>query len=97
MNLLGFDIVEGAGMDGLVNGFRSELTHGKRGASQGKQPVRAGQRHFVQGAGGDNAGDKQLEGRVKTCLSQLKQRRLWEGANRLTDARESQINIERAF
>jgi hypothetical protein len=43
----------------------------------------------------DDTGDELLKRRAEPLISQLKQRRLWQGANRIADAREREINIKR--
>ncbi len=42
----------------------------------------------------DDTGDELLKRRAEPLISQLKQRRLWQGANRIADAREREINIK---
>jgi hypothetical protein len=42
----------------------------------------------------DDTGDELLKRRAEPLISQLKQRRLWQGANRIADAREHEINIK---
>ena len=56
-----FSLVEGAGVDSLVNGFWGELAHSERRACQGKQPMCAGQSDGIQGTNRDDTGNEQLE------------------------------------
>src|SRR5262249_22155193 len=56
-----FGLMEGAGVDSVVNGFWSKLAHGEWCACQGKQPVRTGQSDGIQGTGRDDTGNEQLE------------------------------------
>ena len=53
-----FGLMEGAGMDSVVNGFRRELAHGKWCARQGKQSGRTGQSDSIQGANRDDTGNE---------------------------------------
>src|SRR5262249_43928116 len=53
-----FSLMEGAGVDSVVNSCGSELAHGERRACQGKQPVGAGQGDGIQGTDGDNTGNE---------------------------------------
>jgi hypothetical protein len=71
MNLHSFGVMEGAGLNGRVDGFRGKLAHGDGSTGQGKQPMRAWQHDFVTGPGGDNTGHEQLEWRVKTLFRKL--------------------------
>ena len=56
-----FGLMEGAGVNSVVNGCWGELAHGERRACLGKQPVRARQSDRIQGTDRDNTGNEQLE------------------------------------
>ena len=62
MNLLGLGVVEGTRANGLVNGFRGELSHRRWRARFGKQPMGARQRHVVTRPNGNDAGHEQFKG-----------------------------------
>jgi hypothetical protein len=53
-----FGLMEGAGVDSVVNGFWGELAHGEWCARQGKQPMRAGQSDRIQGTDRDDTGNE---------------------------------------
>ena len=53
-----FGLVEGTGVDNVIDGFWGELAHGKRRVCQGKQPVCAGQGNCVQSTDRDDTGNK---------------------------------------
>src|SRR5215471_16043216 len=95
MDLSGFRVMEGRGTDGCVDRLGGELANRAWGAAQSKQLPGAGQHDLVVGADGNDAGHEQLERRIKTLLSQRKQRRLGKRANDFANARDGQVDIER--
>src|SRR5215471_10888666 len=97
VDLSGFGVVEGRGTDSGVDRLGGELADGTWGAGQSKQPPGAGQHDLVVGTDGNDASHEQFERRVKTLISQRKQRRRWKRADGFTNACYGQIDVERAL
>jgi hypothetical protein len=56
-----FGLMEGTGVDSVVNDFWGKLAHGERCACQGEEPMRAGQSDAIQGADRDKTRNEHLE------------------------------------